>query len=85
LDFELGIFFEKSDDIPTTSDKPRPPSPAAASDSPEPAPAPGTESAPEAESTQSAATTEASTERLVKGKTSFQEILDWGVSQEIIE
>lgn len=56
-----------------------------ASDSPEPAPAQGTESAPEAESTPSAATSEASTERLVKGKTSFQEVLDWGVSQEVIE
>jgi hypothetical protein len=31
------------------------------------------------------ATGEASAEKLIKGKTSFQEILDWGVSQEIIE
>ena len=61
------------------------PNPAAASGSLEPAPAPRTESVPETESTQSAATSEASTERLIKGKTSFQEILDWGLSQEIIE
>ncbi len=69
------------------------PNPATASDiipaggSLEPAPAQEVESAPEARfaSTQSAATSEASTERLVKGKTSFQEVLDWGVSQEIIE
>jgi hypothetical protein len=52
---------------------------------PEVVPAQGAESAPEGESTQSAALGETSTERLVKGKTSFQEILDWGVSQEIIE
>jgi hypothetical protein len=61
------------------------PNPAAVSDSPEVVPAQGAESAPEAESTQSAAPSEASTERLVKGKTSFQEVLDWGVSQEVIE
>ncbi len=59
--------------------------PAAATNSLEPAPAQATESAPEAESTQSAATSEASTERLIKGKTSFQEVLDWGVSQQVIE
>ena len=58
---------------------------AAESDSPEVAPAQTAESAPEAEATQAVVTTEASTERLVKGKTSFQEVLDWGVSQEIIE
>lgn len=51
------------------------PDPAAASDSPEAAPVPPTESTPEA----------ASTERLVKGKTTFQEVLDWGVSQQVIE
>ena len=51
------------------------PNPAAASDSP----------APEAAATPGAVTTEASTERLVKGKTSFQEVLDWGVSQQTIE
>jgi len=61
------------------------PNPAAATDSLEPAPAQEVESAPEAESTKSAATSEASTERLIKGKTIFQEILDWGVSQEMIE
>lgn len=59
--------------------------PAAASDSPEVDPAQTAESAPEAETNQSVVTTEASAERLVKGKTSFQEILDWGVSQEVIE
>jgi len=61
------------------------PNPAAASTAPEVVPTQGAESAPEAEPTPSAATSEVSTERLVKGKTSFQEILDWGVSQEIIE
>jgi hypothetical protein len=61
------------------------PNPAAASDSPQVDPVPAAESAPEAVSTQSAVTSEASTENLVKGKTTFQEILDWGVSQEIIE
>lgn len=61
------------------------PNPAAASDSLEVAPAQGTESAPEAVATPSAATSEESTERLVKGKTSFQEVLDWGVSQQVIE
>ncbi len=61
------------------------PNPAAASDSSEVVPAQGAESAPEAEPTQSAAMSEASTEKLVKGKTSFQEILDWGVSQAVIE
>ena len=59
--------------------------PAAASDSPEVDPAQTAESAPEAEATQGTVTTEAFTERLVKGKTSFQEVLDWGVSQEVIE
>lgn len=38
-------------------------------------PAPITESTPEAEAT----------ERLVKGKTTFQEVLDWGVPQSVIE
>ena len=63
------------------------PNPAAAprSASPEVVPAQEAESAPEAGPTPSAAQSEASTERLVKGKTSFQEILDWGVSQEVIE
>ncbi|MBI5961994.1 MAG: hypothetical protein HY863_00840 [Chloroflexi bacterium] len=61
------------------------PTASSASDSPEPAPAQETESAPEAVTTPSASTTESSTERLVKGKTTFQEVLDWGVSQEIIE
>jgi hypothetical protein len=67
------------------------PNPAAASDiipagdSLEPAPVRVTETAPEAESTQSAATSEASTEQLIKGKTSFQEVMDWGVSQEVVE
>ncbi|HET7143548.1 MAG TPA: hypothetical protein VFI68_05990 [Anaerolineales bacterium] len=59
--------------------------PADESDSLTPAPTQITETAPEAESTQSAAASEASTEKLIRGKTSFQEILDWGVSQEIIE
>lgn len=59
--------------------------PAAASDVVEPVPAQGAESAPEAEPTQSAAKSEASAERLLKGKTTFQEILDWGVSQVILE
>jgi hypothetical protein len=44
------------------------PVPAAASDVPETGPAPGAESAPEAEPAQSAAMSEASTERLIKGK-----------------
>jgi hypothetical protein len=48
---------------------------------PEASTAPSSESTPAAESTSS----EASTENLVKGKTTFQEILDWGVSQEVIE
>ncbi|MBE0683793.1 MAG: hypothetical protein IH589_17950 [Anaerolineales bacterium] len=51
------------------------PNPAAASDSLEPAPVQVTESAPES----------ASTEQLIKGKTTFQEVLDWGVTQETIE
>ena len=61
------------------------PNPAAVSDSPAPDPVQTAESAPETVATNSAATTETSTERLVKGKTFFQEVLDWGVSQEIIE
>jgi len=61
------------------------PNPAAASDSPEAAPLPVTESAPEAVTTPHAATSAESTERLVKGKTTFKDVLDWGVSQEIIE
>jgi hypothetical protein len=48
---------------------------AAASDSSEPAPIQVTESAPEGEST----------ERAIKGKTTFQEVLDWGVTQETVE
>ena len=49
--------------------------------------APEADSAPETESTPvaEAAASEESTEKLVKGKTTFQEILDWGVSQEVIE
>ena len=63
------------------------PNPAAspASDSPMPAATQTAESAPEAESTHSASTTESSTERIIKGKTTFQELLDWGVSQQVIE
>jgi hypothetical protein len=44
--------------------------------------APATASA--AIATEAAAPAE-STERLIKGKTTFQEILDWGVSQDVIE
>ncbi|MEW6401784.1 MAG: hypothetical protein AB1649_08300 [Chloroflexota bacterium] len=51
------------------------PNPAAASDSAEPAPVQEAESTTESESA----------ERVVKGKTTFQEVLDWGVSQETIE
>jgi hypothetical protein len=51
------------------------PDSAADSSTPQPAPVTTAESTPPAEST----------ERLVKGKTTFQEILDWGVSQQIIE
>jgi hypothetical protein len=40
-----------------------------------PAPAPQTEEHTETEST----------DRILKGKTTFQEVLDWGVSQETIE
>ena len=47
---------------------------------PDPA-APAVDSAPITESTPAAE----STERLVKGKTTFQEVLDWGVSQSVIE
>jgi hypothetical protein len=61
------------------------PNPVAASDVPEAVPAQAAESAPEAVPTRGTASSEASTENLVKGKTSFQEILDWGVSQEVIE
>ena len=50
------------------------PNPAAASDSLEPAPVQVTESASESESA----------EQLIKGKTTFQEVLDWGVPQETI-
>jgi len=60
------------------------PSPAAVT-APEADSAPAAESTPVAESTQSVAPSEASIENLVKGKTTFQEVLDWGVSQEIIE
>jgi hypothetical protein len=51
------------------------PNPAAASGSPEAVPVQVTESAPESDSI----------EKLVKGKTTFQEILSWGVPQETIE
>lgn len=63
------------------------PNPAAASTSPEPAPVQTTRfvSAPEVAETQSAAPSKSSTERLVKGKTTFKEVLEWGVSREIIE
>ena len=61
------------------------PNPAAAPTSPEVVPTQAAESAPEAESTPSAAVSEESIEKLIKGKTTFQEVLDWGVSQEIIE
>jgi hypothetical protein len=57
----------------------------ATTDAPEPAPAQAAESTPQAGSAPGAAASEASTDRLVKGKTSFQEILDWGVSREMIE
>jgi hypothetical protein len=57
----------------------------AATTAPEADSAPAAESTPAAEPTQSAVTSEASIEKLVKGKTSFQEVLDWGISQEIIE
>ncbi|MBI5950145.1 MAG: hypothetical protein HY865_00680 [Chloroflexi bacterium] len=58
-----------------------PSSASAAVTAPEADSAPAVESTPAAESTSS----EESTEKLVKGKTTFQEILDWGVSQEVIE
>jgi hypothetical protein len=58
-----------------------PRSASAAVTAPEAGAAPSSESTPAAESTSS----EESTEKLVKGKTTFQEILDWGVSQEVIE
>lgn len=50
-------------------------------------PAPEADSAPAVESTPAAKSTssEESTEKLVKGKTTFREVLDWGVSQEVIE
>lgn len=57
----------------------------AASDLPGSDPVSAAESAPEAVATPSASTSEESTERFIKGKTTFQEVLDWGVSQEIIE
>jgi hypothetical protein len=53
----------------------------AATPAPEADSAPAVESTPAAESTSS----EESTANLVKGKTTFQEVLDWGVSQEVIE
>ena len=59
--------------------------PAAESAAPEVAPVQVTESGPEADTTPSPAMSETSTERLVKGKTTLREVLDWGVSQEIIE
>ena len=46
-----------------------------------PAAAPATDSTPKAESTSAAE----STDRLIKGKTTFSEILGWGVSQASIE
>ncbi len=58
-----------------------PRSASAAATAPEADSAPASESTPAAES----ATSAESTEKLVKGKTTFQEILDWGVSQEVIE
>lgn len=50
-------------------------------------PAPEADSAPAIESTSAAESTssEEVTEKLIKGKTTFQEVLDWGVSQEVIE
>ena len=51
------------------------PNPAADPSAPAPAPVQVTESAPEEEST----------ERVIKGKTTFREILNWGVTQETIE
>jgi hypothetical protein len=50
-------------------------------------PAPEADSAPAVESTPAAESTssEEVTEKLIKGKTTFQEVLDWGVSQEVIE
>ena len=56
--------------------------PAAAAET---APAPAAESTPAAEATPGATVTEVSAENLVKGKTTFREILDWGVSQAVIE
>lgn len=51
--------------------------------------APEADSAPASEPTPAArsasTSSEESTEKLIKGKTTFQEILDWGVSQEVIE
>jgi hypothetical protein len=47
--------------------------------------APEADSAPAAESSPAAELTQSVAENLVKGKTTFQEILDWGVSQETIE
>lgn len=51
------------------------PNPAAGPAAPQPAPVTTSTSTPAAETA----------ERLVKGKTTFQEILDWGVSQKVIE
>jgi hypothetical protein len=53
----------------------------AATPAPEADSAPAVEATPAAESTSS----EESAEKLVKGKTTFREVLDWGVSQEAIE
>jgi len=55
--------------------------PATASGEPEPASEPQAES-PAGEETHTEAD---STERIIKGKTTFQEVLNWGVSQETIE
>jgi hypothetical protein len=46
---------------------------------------PAPEVAPTTEPSQSAAPAETSVENLIKGKTTFQEILDWGVSPAMIE
>ncbi|CAG1010619.1 hypothetical protein ANAEL_03990 [Anaerolineales bacterium] len=58
-----------------------PGSASAAVTAPEVDAAPSSQPTPAAES----ASSEESTEKLVKGKTTFQEVLDWGVSQEVIE
>ncbi len=56
------------------------PSAAAGADSPQPEPASAAESTPEADHVPAA-----ETERTIKGKTTFGEILLWGVSRETIE